>query len=83
MEYIIATYRSRSKAIEVFGNLSDSGYRCSLVSTPQSANVGCGLSVRIGVQDFERLRVVLAKVASFSGFFRVTNINGRTILTSI
>ena len=83
MEYIIATYRSRNKAIEVFGSLTDSGYRCALVSTPQSANVGCGLSIRINVQDFDRLRSILSKVASFAGFFRVTNVNGRTILTSI
>ncbi len=83
MEYIIATYRSRNKAIEVFGKIVESGYRCMLVSTPQAANVGCGLSLRISPQDFDRLRGVLSKVVSFSGFFRVTNVNGRTILTSI
>ena len=83
MEYIIVAYRSRNKAIEVFGNLTSSGYRCVLSSTPQSANVGCGLSIRIRPQDFDHLREVLSKVASFAGFFRVTNVNGRTILTSI
>jgi len=83
VEYIIATYRSRSKAIEVFHTLTDSGYTCSLVSTPQSANVGCGMSVRFASSQLDKLRPYLSKVASFSGFFRVTNVNGRTILTSI
>ena len=83
MDYIIASYRSRSKAIEVFHALNDSGYNCTLSSTPQSAKVGCGLSVRFSSENLERLRPYLSKVASFSGFFRVTNVNGRTILTSI
>ena len=83
MEYLIATYRSRSKAIEVFNTLKSSGYGCFLATTPQSAKVGCGLSVRFGNQDFDNLRPYLSKVASFSGFFRVININGKTILTAI
>ena len=73
MEYVIAVYRSRNVSIRVYNYLLSNGVTCALVSTPRSANVGCGLSVKFGRDAFARVRQALAGGETFVGFFIVKN----------
>lgn len=83
MSYIIAAFRSRTVAIKVYNQLTKSGVTAALVSTPQSANVGCGLSVKIAVSDYARVFSLLSTAESFAGFFRVSIIGGKSIVTRV
>lgn len=60
--------------------LKSNGINAAAVSTPREANVGCGLSAKIGTYDLARARNVLAYCnrSAFVGFFRVENNCGRT-----
>lgn len=69
MEYILAVYRSRNVAIKAYNYLINNGVTCALVSTPRAAGVGCGLSVKLGREDFVRTRKALSRGESFAGFF--------------
>ena len=80
MEYIIAVYRSRNVSIRAYNFLLSNGITCALVSTPRSANVGCGLSVKFGKDAFPRIRQVLSSGETFVGFFVVRNtMSGTTV----
>ena len=58
------------------------GIPASAVSTPKEANVGCGLSAKIGAFDLARAKRALAggRYCAFVGFFRVENKYGRTFV---
>ena len=71
MEYIIAVYRSRSVSIKAYNILLSKGITCALISTPRSANVGCGLSVKFGKAAFNSVRQLLSSGETFVGFFLV------------
>ena len=80
MDYIIAVYRSRSVSIRAYNFLLSNGITCALVSTPRNANVGCGLSVKFGRNDFPRVRQVLSNAETFVGFFLVrATYSGNTV----
>lgn len=80
MDYIIAVYRSRSVSIRAYNFLLSNGITCALVSTPRSANVGCGLSVKFGRNDLPRVRQVLSSGETFVGFFLVrATYSGNTV----
>ena len=83
MEYIIAVYRSRSVSIRAYNFLLNNGVTCALVSTPRSANVGCGLSVKFDKNFFSRVRQTLANGETFVGFFVVRNTMGGTTVARI
>ncbi len=83
MEYVIASYRSRNVTMKVYNYLINNGVVCAIVSTPRSANVGCGLSVKISTNTFLQLRNTLAELETFAGFFRVRNVGGSTIVTRV
>ena len=81
MEYIIAVYRSRSVSIRAYNFLLSNGVTCALVSTPRSANVGCGLSVKFNKADFPSVKGVLSGAETFAGFFLVKNtLSGNTVV---
>ena len=73
MDYIIAVYRSRSVSIRAYNFLLSNGVTCALISTPRSANVGCGLSVKFSKDVFPSVRQALARGETFVGFFVVKN----------
>ena len=56
MEYVIAIYRSRSVTISAYNYLLNKGVNCALISTPRSANVGCGLSVKFSRDALSAVR---------------------------
>ncbi len=82
MQYTIVAYRSRSQTTRVYQYLVSQGVACSLVSTPRGANVGCGISVRIGRSDIANYPQ-LATADTFAGFFEVVNVGGKTIVSRI
>lgn len=85
MTEILAVFRSRAQAIDCNTRLKASGIPASLVNTPAEANVGCGLSVKIGQGALDRARVLIrgGNYSAFYGFFRVQPVYGRTILRRI
>ena len=83
MEYIIAVYRSRNVTLKAYNFLSSQGVTCALISTPRSANVGCGLSVKFGRHVFARVRDVLSQGETFVGFFLVRQTQQGSLVTRI
>ena len=83
MEYIIAVYRSRSVSIRAYNFLLSNGVTCALISTPRSANVGCGLSVKFSKDVFPRVRQALSNGETFVGFFVVRNTGYGTTVARI
>ena len=83
MEYIIAVYRSRNVSMRVYNFLASQGVTCALVSTPRSANVGCGLSVKFNKAAFPVVRAVLSSAETFVGFFLVKNTYSGSTLVRI
>lgn len=77
---MIATFRSRSATTSAYNRLIERGANCAITSTPQAANVGCGLSIKFLPQDKNIVAAVARSYSSFSGFFAVTEINGRTVV---
>ena len=73
MEYIIAVYRSRNVSMRAYNFLSSQGVTCALISTPRSANVGCGLSVKFAKSAFPTFKDALSNGETFVGFFLVKN----------
>ena len=83
MDYIIAVYRSRSVSIRAYNFLLSNGITCALVSTPRSANVGCGLSVKFAKVDFPRVKQALMNGETFVGFFLIKNTYSGNTVTRI
>ena len=69
MTYLIATFRSRSATTSAYNRLIERGVNCAITSTPQAANV-----------DKNIVAATAKSYSSFSGFFAVTEINGRTVV---
>lgn len=83
MDCVVAVYRSRNVALRVYSRLEALGVTCSVISTPRSANVGCGLSVKFSANDLGILADRLRCVETFVGFFRVVGIGGKTVVTRL
>lgn len=82
MQTYLAVFRSRSQTLDFVARLRSFGIPASAVSTPKEANVGCGLSAKIGAFDLSRAKCALAggRYCAFVGFFRVENKYGRTFV---
>ena len=81
MEFVIAVYRSRNVSMRAYHFLSSHGVTCALISTPRSANVGCGLSVKFSKAALPEYGAVLSSGETFVGFFLVKNTyNGNTVV---
>ena len=85
MDMILAVFRSRAQTIDFVARLKSNGVAASAVSTPKEANVGCGISARIGEFDLPRARKELGsgRYGAFVGFFRVRTGYGRGFVTRI
>ena len=81
MEFVIAVYRSRNVSMRAYNFLQSQGVTCALVSTPRSANVGCGLSVKFGKSALPAFKDALSSVETFVGFFLIKNtFSGNTVV---
>lgn len=85
MEYIIISFKSRAHTVRFAEFLRKSGTYCQIVNTPKEAGVGCGLSVRISVNDFPAAKraVRITSYTSFAGFFLVKTVGVRRLIKSI
>ena len=85
MEYIIVAYRSRAQTVRLAEFLRRNGAYCQIINTPKEAGVGCGLSVRISVNDFAAAKraVSITGYTSFAGFFLIKYVGGRRVVKSI
>lgn len=85
MDMILAVFRSRAQTLDFISRLKKLGVRASAVSTPKEANVGCGISARIGEFDLSRARRILSggEFGAFVGFFRVRAGYGRAFVSRL
>lgn len=85
MTDIIAIFRSRSQVIDCNQKLKSMGIPSAIINTPTEANIGCGLSLKIPNDSFERVRFVIknSRYSAFYGFFRIQSNNNRIILGKI
>lgn len=68
MTYLIATFRSRSATTSAYNRLIERGVNCAITSTPQAANVGCGLSIKFCRRIKISLRQRLKATQAFRAF---------------
>ncbi len=85
MEYIVISFKSRAHTVRYAEFLRKSGTYCQIINTPKEAGVGCGLSVRINVNDFAAAKsaVRITAYSSFAGFFLVKTVGARRQVKSI
>ena len=85
MEYIIIAFKSRAHTVRYAEFLRRNGAYCQIINTPKEAGVGCGLSVRVSVNDFAAAKkaVAITGYNSFAGFFAVKTVGGRRVVKSI
>ena len=70
---ILAVFRSRTETLNFASLLRSYRVPCSVVNTPRSINVSCGISVKFGNSDIETAKMVMARrgFTTFAGFFPV------------
>lgn len=84
MEYVLVAMRSRSAVVGLSEFLTASGIKNQIVSTPKGAGVGCGLSVKISIDSFMKVkRVVNIKKINVAGYFLVKIMGGRVYVKAI
>lgn len=58
MTYVIFAFRSRTQSMSFHERLTRRGVRSALINTPREVSVGCGLSVKLGRENFETAAAV-------------------------
>ena len=83
MNGILVIFRSRAQALDCVSLLRKNGVQASAVSTPREANVGCGISVRVGEFDLARVRRIVSRAnyGALVGYFRAEHKYGRITVT--
>lgn len=82
----IASFRSRQQVMRFEGALKRAGVPASIITTPRSVAIGCGLSVRFDLDDVRDVRDVFAveRPGNLIGFYRVhREEGGRTVCTPL
>lgn len=85
MEYIVVVYKSRSHTVKFSELLKSNGVYNEIINTPKEANVGCGLSVKVGVNDFIAVKKIArySALSSFADFLLVKINYGKRTVRSI
>lgn len=78
--YAIAAFSSRSQVFAFEGLLKRDNVPSTIVHTPQKLALGCGLSLQIPLEYMDRAREIYNRnrATSFSGFYIIEKVNGRT-----
>jgi len=73
MTDILAIFRSRNQAVDFYSKLRSQNVRCTLINTPKSANVGCGLSVKMAFNGISKAKKIINfnKYSAFFGFYSI------------
>lgn len=79
----IASFRSRQQVLKFDSALRRSGVRTQVITTPRDVSVGCGLSVRFELGDFQRVMEVYQQLhpTNLIGFYQVERANGSRTVT--
>lgn len=79
MTEVLAVFRSRSQAIDCNARLRIAGIPAGIVNTPREANVGCGLSIKLPQNSYERAKKIIAagRYSAFYGFLKVQSMYGK------
>ena len=74
----IASFRSRQQVMKFESALRREGVRVSIITTPRDVAVGCGLSIRFELSDFDQVARVyrLSSPSNLIGFYRVQRREG-------
>lgn len=83
MTFYFVAFSSRSSASLAYQKLCEKGVSCALFSTPTSANVGCGLSIRFNPQSLPIVQAVCSQGGRCVGFFRGIRINQKIVVTRL
>lgn len=83
MQFVIVVYRSRNVTMQAYNFVTRRGITASVVSTPRSVNVGCGLSLKMPRQALDVVGETLEKGETFVGFFLVQNTARGMLLTRL
>ena len=69
----IAAFRSRQMVLRFDGALRRAGIASDIVSTPREVAVGCGLSVRFDLRDWNAVQTVYSQMptGNLIGFYQV------------
>lgn len=79
-QFGIAAFRSRQHVMQLERALKQSGVPASIITTPRSVSVGCGLSVRFELQDAQDVYAIYraTRPGNLIGFYQVFRQDGRT-----
>lgn len=71
--YGVASFRSRQQVLKFDGALRRAGISSEVITTPREVSIGCGLSIRFGLQDQARVMDIFRqlKPSNLIGFYRV------------
>lgn len=85
MEYLVFAFRSRAHTVKFSSYLRSNGIRNEIINTPKEAGVGCGLSVKLSVNQLNvaKRAVAMTGLDSFAGIFRVKLLGGKRFVRTI
>ena len=74
-------FRSRQQAMRLQGLLEREGVPCSIINTPHEVALGCGISVRFLIRDYDRVAAVCDRVRfdALVGIYRADYVNARLV----
>ena len=77
----IAAFRSRTQVLRLEEALRRAGLSAGVISTPREVTMGCGLSVRFELSEFDQVMTVYRRVnpGALIGFYRVDHYGTRQI----
>ena len=85
MDYVIVAFRSRTETLGFSKFISARGINNSIVNTPKSAGVGCGISVKTDWKNISAIRNILSvkPAKTFAGIFSVKVVGGKQFVRSV
>lgn len=76
MTDILAVFRSRNQAVDFYSKLRTQNVKCTLINTPKTANVGCGLSVKFVMSGINKAKKII-KYNNYTAFFGFYSLDDR------
>lgn len=77
----IGSFRSRTQVLRMEDALRRAGLNVGVVSTPREVALGCGLSVRFELADWEKVASIYRRLnpGALIGFYRVDGYGTRNL----
>lgn len=72
-KYIIVVFRSRHQTLSFAKKIKDKNLDVRVINTPYEIKIGCGLSARIEIPDYDAAKKVVrsSNYPAFVGFYNV------------